>query len=67
MASKLITALKENKNDTRKKVVVIGTIVVATVVAGIVLTKLNANQRDVIVLTETGGDLLETVTDATSK
>jgi len=41
MAIKLITALKENKNDIRKKVIITAGITVAAVAAGVVLAKMN--------------------------
>ena len=41
MANKLITALKEDKNDIRKKLAIVGGIVVTSVIAGIVITKLS--------------------------
>lgn len=60
MPNKLITALKENKNDIRKKVVIVGSIVAATVVAGVVLSKLADQEKLVLVLEEAS----ENVADA---
>lgn len=62
MPNKLITALKENKNDIRKKVIIVAGITVAAVAAGIVLTKLNADTKEVILLTTT--DAAESLADS---
>lgn len=64
MSNKLITALKENKNDIRKKLVIVGSVVVATVVAGVVLTRIAAERENVILVLE---EATEAVTDATTE
>jgi hypothetical protein len=46
MPNKLITALKENKNDIRRKVGIVVGVVVATVVAGVVVHKITAAQQE---------------------
>lgn len=50
MPNKLITALKENKNDARKKLAIAVTVTVAAIAAGIVLTKIANDQREVILV-----------------
>lgn len=44
------TALKENTDDIRKKSLIAFGTTVATIVAGVVLTKLNEDRVDVVVL-----------------
>lgn len=47
---KLITALKENKNDARKKLAIAVGLTVAAVAAGVILTKIANDQREVILV-----------------
>lgn len=50
--NKLITALKENKNDIRKKVLIVAGVTVAAVAAGVILTKLKDNTVDILIVSE---------------
>lgn len=56
-----VNALKTNA-DVRKKTLIVTGITVAAVAAGVVLVKLNADQKNVILVLE---DAAEVVTDAT--
>ena len=57
------TALKTNA-DVRKKTLIVAGITVAAVAAGVVLVKLNADQKNVILVLEEAG---EVVTDAATE
>lgn len=50
MANKLITALKENKNDARKKLAIAVTVTAAAIAAGIILTKIANDQREILLV-----------------
>ena len=56
-----VNALKTNA-DVRKKTLIVTGITVAAVAAGVVLVKLNADQKNVILVIE---EAAEVVTDAT--
>jgi hypothetical protein len=58
MTNKLVTALKENKNDVRKKVLIATAVTVGVIATAVVLSKLKDNNVDVILLTEAGADAL---------
>lgn len=51
MPNKLIVALKENKNDIRKKLAIGVGITIAAVAAGVLLTKYANDQREVLLVT----------------
>lgn len=54
----LITALKENKNDIRKKVLIATAVTVGVVATAVVLSKMKDNRVDVLVLSEAGVEAL---------
>lgn len=54
----LITALKENKNDVRKKVLIATAVTVGVIATAIVLTKMRTDRVDVLVLSEDGVEAL---------
>ena len=62
MSNKLITALKENKNDVRKKVLVATAITVGVVATAVVLSKMKDNNVDVLVLTTEAGEAIAEAT-----
>ena len=50
MPNKLVAALKENKNNVRRKALVVGGIVVTAVAAGVILHRINANTVDLLIV-----------------
>lgn len=64
MSNKLITALKENKNDVRKKVLIATAVTVGVIATAVVLSKMKDNNVDVLVLTQEAG---EAVADAATE
>lgn len=58
MPNKLITALKENKNDVRKKIVIATAVTVGVIATAVVLSKMKDNNVDVILLTEAGAEAI---------
>src|SRR5690606_24685273 len=50
MPNKLVTALKENKNDIRKKVVIATAVTVGVIATAVVLSKMKDNAVDVLVV-----------------
>lgn len=64
MVKKLITAVKENKNDVRKKVLIAGAITVAVVGGAIVLSRLKDQSENILLLTTEAG---EAIADATTE
>ena len=48
MPNRLIEAVKENKNDIRKKLVIAAGITVAAVAVGVVLAKVASQQTDLV-------------------
>lgn len=64
MPNKLITALKENKNDIRKKVVIATAVSVGVIATAVVLSKMKDNAVDVLVVTT---ESAEAIADAASE
>ena len=64
MANKLITALKENTNDVRKKVLISAAITVGVIAAALVLSKMKDQTETILVLTTEAGDA---IADATTE
>lgn len=62
--NRFITALKENENDIRKKVLVAVGITTAAVVAGVVLAKMKDQSENVLVVIE---EAAESVSEATAE
>lgn len=58
MPNKLITALKENKNDIRKKVVISAAVTVGVIATAVVLSKMKDNATDVILITTEAGEAI---------
>ncbi|AWN03285.1 hypothetical protein PBI_CAMILLE_38 [Microbacterium phage Camille] len=58
MQNKLITALKENKNDVRKKVVIAAAVTVGVIATAVVLSKMKDNSTDVLLVTTEAGESL---------
>lgn len=54
MANKLITALKENKNDVRKKLVIATAVTVGVIATAVVLSKMKDASTDVVILSPVG-------------
>lgn len=61
MANKLITALKENKNDVRKKVIIATAVTVGVLATAVVLSKMKDNATDIILVTTEGAEALADV------
>lgn len=64
MPNKFVTALKENKGDIRKKVIVSAAITVGVIATAVVLSKMKDNTADVILLTPAA---TEAIADAASE
>ncbi|WMI34475.1 membrane protein [Microbacterium phage Damascus] len=64
MPNKLITALKENKNDIRKKIVIATAVSVGVIATAVVLSKMKDNAVDVLVVTT---ESAEAIADAASE
>ena len=64
MPNKLVTALKENKNDIRKKVVIATAVTVGVIATAVVLSKMKDNAVDVLVVTT---ESAEAIADAASE
>lgn len=62
MANQFYTALKENKNNIRKKVLILGGVVITAVAAGVVLHKINSEALDVLIVS--AEDLVAATTEA---
>jgi len=62
MANKVITALKENKNDIRKKVIIATAVTVGVVATAVVLSKMKDQTENVLLITTEAG---EAIADAT--
>ncbi len=62
MPNKLITALKENKNDARKKLLVATAITVGVIATAVVLSRLKDQTTNVLLVTT---ELGETIADNT--
>lgn len=58
MPNKLITALKENKGDVRKKVIIVTAVSAAVIGTAIVLSKMKDNTTDVLLLTPAGDNVI---------
>lgn len=58
MPNKFVTALKENKNDIRKKVVIATVITVGVVAGAVVLSKMKDQTTDVLLITTEAGEAL---------
>lgn len=58
MPNKLITALKENKNDVRKKVLIATAVTVGVIATAVVLSKMKDNNVDVLLVTAEAGEAL---------
>lgn len=54
----IVTALKENKNDIRKKVIIATTVTVGVIATAVVLSKMKDNLTDVLVVTTEGAEAL---------
>lgn len=63
MPNKLITALKENKNDIRKKVVITAAVTVGVIATAVVLSKMKDNNVDVLLLTPAGETLADAIVE----
>lgn len=63
MPNQLITALKENKNDLRKKVLIATAVTVGVVATAVVLSKMKDNTTDVLLLTPAGETLADAITE----
>ena len=64
MTNKLITALKENENDIRKKIVIATAVSVGVIATAVVLSKMKDNAVDVLVVTT---ESAEAIADAASE
>ncbi|QCG77537.1 hypothetical protein SEA_DIZZYRUDY_40 [Microbacterium phage DizzyRudy] len=64
MPNKLVTALKENKNDIRKKIVIATAVSVGVIATAVVLSKMKDNAVDVLVVTT---ESAEAIADAASE
>ena len=54
MANKLITAVKENKNDVRKKLIIATAVTVGVIATAVVLSKMKDASTDVVILSPIG-------------
>lgn len=61
MANKLISALKENKNDIRKKVFVATTITVGVIAGALIVSRLKDNSQNVLLVIP---EVAEAIADA---
>lgn len=64
MNNKLITALKENKNDVRKKVIIATAVTVGVITAAVLLSKMKDQTENVLLITTEAG---EAIADATTE
>lgn len=64
MSNKLITALKENKNDIRKKIFIATAVSVGVIATAIVLSKMKDSTTDILLITTEGA---EAIADATTE
>jgi len=64
MANKLVTALKENKNDVRKKVIIATAVTVGVIATAVVLSKMKDQTENVLLITTEAG---EAIADATTE
>ena len=62
MPNKLVTALKENKNDVRKKVIIATAVTVGVIATAVVLSKMKDQTENVLLITTEAG---EAIADAT--
>lgn len=58
MPNKFIAALKENKSDVRKKVIIATAVTVGVVATAVVLSKMKDNTTDVLLLTPAEVDVV---------
>lgn len=63
MANKLITALKENKNDVRKKLVIATAVTVGVIATAIVLSKMKDASTDILVISPVGDAAVDAITE----
>jgi len=54
VANKLITAVKENKNDVRKKLIIATAVTVGVIATAVVLSKMKDASTDVVILSPIG-------------
>lgn len=59
-----VTALKENKNDIRKKVLITAAVSVGVIATAVVLSKMKDSTTDVLLVTT---EAAEAITDAASE
>lgn len=62
MDNKLIAAVKENKGDIRKKIVIVAAVTVGVIATAVVLSKLKDSTTDVLLVT---ADSADAIADAT--
>lgn len=58
MANKLVTALKENKNDVRKKVIIATAVTVGVIATAVVLSKMKDQTENVLLITTEAGEAI---------
>ena len=58
MPNKLITALKENKNDVRKKVIIATAVTVGVIATAVVLSKMKDQTENVLLITTEAGEAI---------
>ena len=63
MTNKLITALKENKNDARKKLVIATAVTVGVIATAVVLSKMKDASTDVVILSPIGEATVDAITE----
>lgn len=64
MANKVITALKENKNDVRKKVIIATAVTVGVIATAVVLSKMKDQTENILLITTEAG---ESIADAATE
>ena len=64
MPNKLVTALKENKNDVRKKVIIATAVTVGVIATAVVLSKMKDQTENVLLITtEAGAAIADSATE----
>lgn len=63
MTNKLVTALKENKNDVRKKLVIATAVTVGVIATAVVLSKMKDASTDVVILSPIGEATVDAITE----
>lgn len=63
MTNKLVTALKENKNDVRKKLVIATAVTVGVIATAVVLSKMKDASTDVVILSPIGEATVDAIAE----